>query len=184
MVNDKTLFENKWITVKERELPNGIKWVFGHHAWCNGAGVAILPFRREITNPAWNYSELRFLGRVEICPAHSSEPELTAVAGGMDKAGETPIEVAVRELYEETGYMAEISDMIPLGDCRPSKGTDTVMHLFAVDVSELPHVRPVGDGSLIEQLASNKWINRNEAAFCKDPMIAAMVGRLEIYLRG
>lgn len=184
MTKDTVLFENKWISVLERELDNGIKWTFATHPWCGAAGVAILPFRREVVNPGWNYSELRYLGRVEICPAHSPEPELTAVAGGMDKEGESPIDVAVRELQEETGYIATVKDMIPLGDCRPSKGTDTRMFLFAVDVTDLEKSKATGDGSLIEQLASTKWINKNEAVFCKDPLVSALVGRLDVYLRG
>lgn len=183
-MKDKVLFKNKWLSVVERTLDNGIKWVFGRHEWCNSAGIAILPFRRVVTNPGWNYSELRFLGRVEICPSHSPEPKLCAVAGGMDKEGESPVQVAVRELYEETGYIAREKDIIDLGTARPSKGLDTTMHLFAVDVTDLERVEPPGDGGLIEQLASTKWINRNEAVFSQDPLLATLVARLEVYNRG
>jgi 8-oxo-dGTP pyrophosphatase MutT (NUDIX family) len=189
MANDTVLFENKWVTVKERELDNGIKWVFSHNGWCNGKGVAILPFKyvgdksnaRRFNDPQMRSEDMRYLGRVEICPSHSPDPTLCSVAGGMDKDGESPIEVAVRELAEETGYIARNKDMISLGECRPSKGTDTTMYLFAVDVTNLVLDKPTGDGTLIEQLASTKWINRNEVMFSKDPQLAMMLGRLEIF---
>lgn len=175
MANDKVLFENKWVSVIERTLGNGIKWVFGRHTWCNSQGIVILPFRRLDDS-------IRFLGRVEICPAHSDEPALCAIAGGLDKDGELPGEAAQRELVEEAGYTVNISDIIPLGSARPSKGTDTTMYLFAVDVSNVTPGKPTGDGSLIEQLASTKWINRGEAVFSKDPLLSTMVARLESYL--
>ncbi|MGG1263748.1 NUDIX hydrolase [Brevibacillus laterosporus] len=180
MAKDTLLYKNKWLSVYERELDNGIKWVYGRHGWCNGAGVAILPFKKVLVNPGWNHSELRYLGRIELCPAHSEVPDLSAVAGGMDKDGETPIQVAVRELHEETGYKASEDDMIYLGTCRPSKGTDTTMYLYAVDVTNAEEGEPVGDGSMIETMASTKWIERVEALYSKDPLLVTMVSRLEI----
>jgi ADP-ribose pyrophosphatase YjhB (NUDIX family) len=182
MSKDTMLFENKWFSVVERELDNGIKWTFGTHPWCNAGGVAILPFKQEVYNERGiGYTELSFLGRVEICPAHSDEPALCVVAGGMDKDGETPIQVAVRELAEETGFIARTKDMISLGAVRPSKGTDTTMHLFAVDVTNLERAEASGDGSLIEQLASTKWIRKREAVFSKDPLLVTCVARLEVF---
>lgn len=183
-MKDTVLFDNKWVTVIERELENGIKWTYGHHTWCKGRGIVILPFRRELTKPEWNYSELRYLGRVEICPSHSPNPKLCAVAGGMDVENELPAATAVRELFEETGYIAKLKDIIPLGDCRPSKGTDTQMYMFAVDVTDLEKGTPSGDGSMIEQLASTAWVNKNQAMYSQDPLLATMVGRLDVFLRG
>jgi 8-oxo-dGTP pyrophosphatase MutT (NUDIX family) len=182
---DKVLFENKWVTVKERELNNGIQWVFAHHAWCNGKGVAVLPYLTRRYND-WDINDVSYLylARMEICPAHSPEPKLCAVAGGMDKPGEIPVEVAVRELYEETGYIATLGDAIYLGSVYPSKGSDTEMYLFAVDVTSLPRSKPTGDGSMIEALASTKWVNRNEAIFSSDPLLALMVSRLDVFLNG
>jgi len=52
-------------------------------------------------------------------------------AGGLD-AGVEPLEMAKRELAEETGYRA--STWTPLGDVYPSFGsTDQLIHLFAAE---------------------------------------------------
>lgn len=58
-------------------------------------------------------------------------------AGKIDKAGEDPAEVAVRELAEEAGYTAET--LTPLGETYPCIGySDEVIYLFlAEDLSEV-----------------------------------------------
>jgi len=178
-MNQSVLFENKWCSVIERELYNGIKWVYGHHGWCNGEGVAVLPYRKVMTNPAWNYSELRYLAHMEICPAHRvNEHGVYAVAGGRDHADEAPVATAVRELLEETGYVAREKDMHFLGTCRPSKGTDTLMYLYAVDVTDMELVEPTGDGTRTEELAYTQWFNASELAWNGEPILATMLSRL------
>lgn len=177
-MQEQVLYDNKWCSVVERELDNGIKWVFGHHGWCNGEGVAIIPYRRELTNPGWNYSEFRFLAHMEICAAHSGEHGMYAVAGGRDKAGEPVITTAVRELKEETGYIASEQDMEFLGTCYPSKGTDTLMYLYAVDVTDLELTKPEGDGTLTEELAYCEWVKASELASKGEPILVTLMTRL------
>ena len=57
------------------------------------------------------------------------EWDLEFPGGAMDE-GDTPQEAARRELYEETGYIAD--ELIDLGDIYPSPGySDEIVHLFA-----------------------------------------------------
>lgn len=165
------LFKNKWVSVKELTLENGGDYIFSHSSWCNGEGIAILPFRRGTT--------LSFLGRFEVCPAHSLETELCSITGGHDKPDESFEECAIRELLEEAGYIAEAKNLINLGTVRPSKSSDSKTHLFAIDVTDCERIEAIGDGSLGEEGAYCDWITKTEIVFSKDPLLLAMLLRLD-----
>ncbi|MCR5772096.1 MAG: NUDIX hydrolase [Butyrivibrio sp.] len=52
--------------------------------------------------------------------------------GGAIDEGDTPKEAAIRELYEETGYIAD--DILFLGDIYPSPGySDELVHLYVAN---------------------------------------------------
>lgn len=170
-----TLFENKWLNVQEKELDNGAKYVYSSAPWCGSEGVAILPFR-SITSDG--FSDIEFLGRYEINPAHSEQVELCAITGGMDKEGESPVFTAVRELIEEGGYEVPVENMIYLGTVRPSKSTDSTQHLFAVDIDKgAKEVKATGDGTLGEVGAYCAWINTDQLVAQKDPLLHTILIR-------
>lgn len=174
----KTLFENHWLSLKEKTLDNGSTYVYAHAPWSGGSGVAILPFRQKLVNPAWNYYEAEFLGRYEICPAHSDDIELCSITGGMDKDGESPVFTAMRELIEEGGYEVPIENIVYLGEVKPSKASDTTNHLFAVDLDKgCKEVIATGDGTVGEEGAYCNWITTKELVFAKDPLLQAMYAR-------
>jgi ADP-ribose pyrophosphatase YjhB (NUDIX family) len=67
-------------------------------------------------------------------------------AGVIDQ-GETPIEAALRELKEETGFMAKPKHLLPLGATFPSVGGCTErLHLFIASVTRRRLGKPAGDG--------------------------------------
>lgn len=172
------LFDNKWLSVLEKHMDNGGRYVYSTAKWCNSQGVAILPFRMKLKLVGWNYYEPEFLGRYEICPAHSDLVELCSITGGMDKPYEDTITTAHRELIEEGGYDVPIENIVSLGTVRPSKSSDSLMHLFAVNLDEgAKEVTAVGDGTLGEEGSYCSWITEQQLVEAKDPLLHTMLLR-------
>ncbi|MFJ8247371.1 NUDIX hydrolase [Peribacillus asahii] len=175
----KALFQSKWVTVNEKTLDNGGKYLYMSSDWCKSKGVAILPYREVVVN-AWGHKELQFLGRYELCPAHSDEIELGAIMGGMDKEGEEPVVTAWRELQEEAGYKVPIENIVYLGTARPSKASDNTIYLFGVNVDKgFELVDATGDGTLVEEGGYSKWVSKSEMVFAKEPLLSVMHMRLQ-----
>jgi putative (di)nucleoside polyphosphate hydrolase len=61
-----------------------------------------LPYRRCVGIAAFNRDGLVFLGRRESGPEHVADSHAWQMPQGGIDAGETPLEAALRELYEET----------------------------------------------------------------------------------
>lgn len=176
-----TLFENKWLSLKKKTMDNGSEYVYSSAEWCGSEGVAVLPYRTKIIsdNGMFLWERTEYLGRFEICPAHSDDIKLYSITGGMDKEGESPVFTAVRELIEEGGYEVPVENMTYLGTARPSKASDITMHLFAVDVDKgSKEVEATTDGSLGEQGMFCDWISRNQLFEAKDSLLHTMYLRL------
>lgn len=121
--------KNPFETIKSKKIKLGRFRVVQDEVRVNGdirpydyfemlEGVSILPFHGEnvITLREYRY------------PIRSWQTELP---GGLIDPGETPEQVAVRELKEETGYEAE--EVISLGYFYPSFGsTNEKIHLFVI----------------------------------------------------
>jgi len=156
------LFHNKWLSLKEVD-----GYVYSHETRCNGKIIAVL-----------GYKDDKILGRFERTPAHSDDIELCSLTGGVDD-GDKPDETAIRELYEEAGITKEIKDLEPLGTVRPSKSSDTVVYLYAVNCEDVDIKKTDGDGSDGEKGSYCKWIDRSEVIECKDPLLHTMLLRFE-----
>ena len=165
------LTDNKWLNLRELKVPElGINgYVYSHEVRCHGEIVAVLPFRRH---PG---GDMEVLLRTEIVPPWSLSPQGCAITGGCDHEGEAPSQVALRELEEEAGY-AGTPPFIRLGTCRGTKSTDTLYHLFAVDVEGLTPGEAKGDGSALEAAGGTQWSTQPEV--CQDPLVGIMYVRL------
>lgn len=163
---DKELFDGQWLGL--RQTPGGYEYVtqtrMGREA------VAVL-----------GYAGSHVLGRFEVCPAHGDlNPQLCALTGGIED-GEGPQEAAMRELYEESGFVVPPYGIRRLGDIvRPSKASDTIIHLFAVPVPtktlEGRFYGP-GDGTEGEDGAWCEFVAYDRALMSKDPLLATMAAR-------
>jgi len=169
MEKEKVLFKNKWVSVIKKDF-----YIFARHDWCNSLGVALLPYRKKATG------EYEYLGRFEIFHAHGEEVELCAITGGYDKAGESFADCAARELKEEGGYLVSSDQLVELGTSKPSKASDSTLHLFAVELNEqTPYETPTGDGTIAEEGSYAKWLTKKELLASNDPNLLAMLIRLE-----
>jgi 8-oxo-dGTP pyrophosphatase MutT (NUDIX family) len=136
-----------------------------------------LPYRKH---PEYLFE---FLGRYEICPAHSDEVELCSITGGYDNSDKFTIEqCALNELMEEAGYEGKLEDLVYLGSVRGSKSSDGITHLFAIDIDKCTPCEAVSDGTLGEVGAYCDWINLIELINAKDPLLLAMYARLTVLM--
>lgn len=158
-MKEKLLFKNKWIQVLELD-----DWytIYRHNG--TNHGVAILGLDGD-----------KVLIRVENCLPHGGFVE-TSITGTVEE-GMTPLQTAVMELKEETGFVASEDEFIDLGWIYPSKASDMKMNLYAVNLSGKEQGSIDGDGTKGEDGASVKWVPMHEACFNRSPSISAMLMR-------
>lgn len=165
--DDTVLYENQFVALREHR---GYSYL--HMVRSNGRLVVLLPFRRT-AGEDW-----QFLARIEVCPAHSDAPGRYSITGGVTP-DETPEAAALRELEEEAGFSVTEDALIALGTARPSKQSDTLAFLYAVDVAALQQGEARGDGSFWEQDASTEWVSTSEALDVVDPLFMLTIARLK-----
>lgn len=165
---ERTLFDNKWLSLREIADPDvGVNgYVYSHETRCNGQIVLVLPFRRADSSKG-PFGSVEVLLRRETTPCWGMEPSLSGITGGVES--DRPLDDARRELAEESGYEAEEEEFIYLGTCRGTKSTDTVYHLYAVDVTDKEPGEATGDGSELDN-APVEW--HETAVDCDDPQAA------------
>ena len=165
-----TLYHNEWLSLKKVTLPleGYTGYTYSHETRCDGKIIAVLLYRRT-GKDSWEYGI-----RHEITPAWGSKPQLSALTGGVDE-GEEPIDSAVREVKEESGYRVKKEDLENLGTCFGTKSTDTIYYLYAVDVGDKKPGKVSGDGSQNEKEASMKWMYYNKSIKC--PILSTMILR-------
>ncbi len=174
-VQDEVMCGDEWLQL--RKSPDG--YTYAHEIRCHGQIVSVLVFRTDT-------EETPILGRYERNPAHRdmSHPmdyyaiplELSSITGGVEE-GQCPCETAIMETEEEAGYRITEDQLIELGTVRPSKGMDTTVHMFAVDVTGMEQGEAKGDGSQGEEEAHTNWISIDDAVACKDALMATMIAR-------
>ena len=170
---------DNWVQLKSLKSPedNVNGYTYSHEIRCKGHIVAAVPFRstekgmeyliRQEVTPCWNLTER--------CPS--------TITGGCDT--DSPADDILRELEEEASITATAEDLIELGTCRGTKSSDTVYHLFALDLTgkEGDFSTGEGDGSELEGEAINKWVNKAEAIMSHDPLVAVIILRMEADVR-
>jgi 8-oxo-dGTP pyrophosphatase MutT (NUDIX family) len=160
---DSVLYQTAWLDVYDRD-----GYIFTH---THNDVVYLLPFRFHVD------VRLLLLARFEICPAHSLVHELTSITGQCP-AGHEPLEIAVKELYEEGGYRAKQDQFIYLKSVRPVKFADTTAHLYAIDVTGMEQEPAPGDGTTFEQSATTYWMALSDMADMVCPVFVAMLALL------
>lgn len=164
-MSDKILYTTPFLSLIERD-----GWYYFAQIPGSAGGVVILLYRQHRDKP--------ILGRYEICPAHlDTVPTLTAIAGGIED-GDTPLETAVKESYEEAGYVLAASDFVDLGSCRLSTNQDTIVYLFASDVTGKGRGDAPGDGTKGEEGAYCDWVTPFQAVQSKSAFMSALILRL------
>ena len=165
--NDKVLFENKWVRVLERD-----NWYTYTQDTASNSGVSLLVINEDN----------QVLIRQEHCPIHddlfdSKKLVETSVTGTVEK-DETPLECAVKELREETGYVRSPEEFLELGWVYPTKQSNFKQYHFAIWVKGDPDKPIKGDGTRGEKGARTKWVDVSYASSLHDPSIPSMIAKL------
>lgn len=163
---DKVLFSHPYLEVRKKDY-----YVYVHYPDCEGKSVVVLPFKKE-------KGETKYLGVSEICLPHSEKPQTYMVGGGINPK-ETKENAAIRELKEETGYTADEKELIYLGESYLSKACDTIMHLFAIEITDdVKKEKAKGDGTKGEIGIESVWMTEDELIDNKNPLFALSLLRL------
>lgn len=185
-----TLHQNKWVSLLKMVCPekNVNGYVYTHETRCDGHIVSVLPFRfitvglsSRIDGKYDQYEreELELLLRHEITPCWDVDRQIvSSITGGVGKEL-TPDETAVEEIEQEAGYVIETDDLIDLGTCFGVKSSDTIYHLFAVNLTDREkEMDALGDGSELERLAECRWHSEQDICEVEDPLVYANYVRL------
>ena len=82
-VEEKIIFENPWVSVAEKD-----GYVYAKETKANGFGVALLPFKADGRIPGY-FADMKYLVRIERCPAHGDEFGIYSITGMWDDTTET-----------------------------------------------------------------------------------------------
>ena len=169
-----TLHENEWLSLKQVVDPeNGVGgYVYSHETRCKGRIIAVLPYR-------FRAEGIEYLLRREITPCWGMDHNYSALTGGVEESG--PLATAIAELNEEAGYHANPPEMISLGISFGTKSTDTIYHLYAVDVSSKTPGEAAGDGSKLDSEGTTEWFSDPDSP---DPIVAQMILRFNRFRQG
>jgi 8-oxo-dGTP pyrophosphatase MutT (NUDIX family) len=144
-----TLFATKWLELKKMILEEwGVEYIFVHSAHSEGQAVAVLPHRIHD-------GQIEFLLRKEIVPPWSLDLSPCALTGSYE--GGDPIDTAVMEIREESGYVVEPEWLTYYGVARNSKASTTRVHMYGVDLTGIEPGEPLGDGSVLEAKGMYYW---------------------------
>ncbi len=164
-MNDRILYKTPFLALIERD-----SWYYFAQIPGSMGGVTLLLYRQDKDKP--------ILGRYEICPAHlDTVPTLTAIAGGIEEE-DTPTQTAIKEAYEEAGYRLEGNDLVDLGSCRLSTNQDTIVYLFAADVTDKKRAHAPGDGTKGEEGSYCDWVTPVQAVQSKSAFMSTLLLRL------
>ncbi|MEK6880696.1 MAG: NUDIX hydrolase, partial [Nanoarchaeota archaeon] len=122
----KTLYDNKWLSLKEIIEPGEIKgYIYSHETRSDGKIIAILPYRID------KNGKTEYLLRSEITPAWGEGDKISSITGGVED--DDHLTTAQHELKEEGGYIVDKDELKYLGTSFGSKSSDTIYYLYTVD---------------------------------------------------
>jgi len=166
---------NSWIQVYAFQDSG---YTFSHEPKWNDVGVGILPYA------IGEDGEISFLAVREKRPVHGDIFKTYALTGGYDDSSITPAQCALKELQEESGFVASPDRLTYFGMFNTTKMSTATMHLFAINVTGLKQGDRTTDGSMVEQNAYPLWIGFKELILEGDNLLSKMANLLFLQLKG
>ena len=174
MAEIEDVFKNEWVTVKKfSDEKLGVEaYFFSHDTRSGGKSIAVLPFRKLINGG------IEFLLKGDIIPAWGEQIQLCSITGAVEHS--SPEATTVVELDEEVGYTVAETELISLGTCFGHKASDTINHLYTVDLTEKHAHEAKGDGYEKKLGNESHWVGK--LMDVQDPLVAIMAWRVYKYL--
>jgi len=154
------LYNNKWLSLMQKD-----GYVYVHNNAGDGSIVAVLPYRGD-----------EILLRMESRPCWGNGLQLASITGIVDEP--TLEAVAKKELLEEAGFDVPIENIHPIGKIKECKCSDSVIYLFAADVSDLEEGEPTTE-DVREKDGYCVWLDINGPIDTEDPIVFAMIHKLK-----
>lgn len=169
-----TLYKGKFVELRQKETDE-YKYEYLHESRCDGNIVAMLPVNMENIEPS-------FLIRNEYTPCWGDRLFVSSITGGVEpKKHKTPIEAVIEEMKEEAGFIIDATRVFSAGYCRGTKSSDTLYHLFIIDLSFISKDKIVpieGDGTSLESKANNQWVDKQHLIqHAEDPLLYVLFTR-------
>lgn len=179
------LGSNEWLELcsAEPRTEDEHPYYYVHEARCHGNIVAVLPYKRAAGHEG--KTNILYGMRREVTPAWGERHNHSALTGGCED-DETPRETAARELAEEAGYEVDSEYITFLGRCRGTKSSDTIYHLYAVDVTDVKYDASLasGDGTKHDSEGYTTFVNQSTCfRCCVDPVFFTMMAALLAHSR-
>ena len=149
-------------------------------------------------NPPYYYSERRGVDSVAVFLVNTNKQVLIRyqplppiddgrlfacpITGTMEP-NMSPLQVARKEVKEETGYTVEGLMPLDLGTYIVGTQTNERVHMFAWDVTFLEPEIPEGDGTVHEAMSENGWLDF-DAAFEVAEYSGLLIGLFLLRQRG
>lgn len=142
---DKTIFKTDWIEV----LQTPLGFQYAQRKGVDSIGVFLV----RSTGTNWEV-----LMRYQPLCVDNTEQTLyrCPVTGGLEP-GESPFDCALREVYEETGYHLNPSNLHQLGDYIVGTQTNERVYLYYSNVTDLEPNEATQDGTIHEAMSKNVW---------------------------
>lgn len=166
------LCKNEWVSlniIKDPSRKIG-GYVYSSEVRCNGNIVSFLPYRYSEKN------KLEFLFRCEATPCWDLDKIcVSSFTGGVD-TGDSIQKTVLKELREESGFEIQNKDLIDLGQTYGSKSSDTIYHLFSMDLSNLKQTKELEVESELEKTSFCKWYKYDDI-YTEDPLAYSILFR-------
>ncbi|WP_369085862.1 NUDIX domain-containing protein [Metamycoplasma spumans] len=151
---DKLLFNSSRINVYETE--QGI--IYAQRR--NKDSIAALCFRKNSDNSK-DYL-IRFQPLVQVEDNKSWDELYPCPITGSFEENERPLNVAIREVYEEAGYKISENNLVNQLKYFATTQMNETVYGYIFDITGLENEIPQTDGSLMEKISKNIWMSEKD----------------------
>lgn len=147
-------------------------YTYVRETWCDGRVGVVLPFRLRA-------QRVELLLHGELVPCWGEQHELTGISGGWTHGDDEACgATVVRELQQTCGYDVSKDQLVYLGVAHGAKSTDTLHHLYVVDLTEYKQ-RDVTCASLGDDRSPTLplWVHDGDILLCSDPHVHVAYNR-------
>lgn len=143
--NETVVYDSEWVKVKQTDKG------FFYLERKNRNSIAVLLLRDVGDDKPYEmlvrYQPLCVDHELHACP----------ITGGFDYPNQLPIDLARKEIEEESGYEVGTGRMHNIGSYIVGTQTNELCYMYLCDVTGLEPSAPLNDGTYHESISHNKW---------------------------
>ncbi|MDR0545843.1 MAG: NUDIX domain-containing protein [Mycoplasmataceae bacterium] len=154
---NKCLYKHNWLSVHETKRG----FIYAQRRTINSTATLLYAKKGKQTMFLLRYQPLPAL--IENSrKARFSKLYPCCVTGSIEK-NESPLQNAIKEVFEETNYVIKKSDIKMMNRNVASTQMNEMVYVFIADITKARFVKKrTGDGTIFESLSKNKWISEKQ----------------------